>query len=385
MSPTQKTILVFSAYYLPGSKGGGPIKTIANLISNAPSDFYFYIVTNDHDLGETTPYQDIYPGCWNRSDNTQIFYLQPGAKFFFQILRIFKKKKVHVVYINSFFSPKFSLLPLLLAKTLRQQVVLGPRGEFSAGALNFKRRKKTLFLTLYKMLRLHKGVVFQASSQYEAKDIHRALGHSVDIKIAEDIASKEFVSETPGHERDSLKAVFVSRISPMKNLLGALDIIANSKYPLRYDIYGPIEDPSYWEQCQKKIKSLPENIQVNYQGELSPKEVIPTISQYDLFFMPTKGENYGHVIAEALCAGLPLLISDTTPWRNLEVKGIGWDLPLDRPHAFTDILHHVYQMATEEHATLRQRVLCWSKARFSQDDAIEANIAMFEYALQKRR
>src|SRR3546814_17574361 len=37
------------------------------------------------------------------------------------------------------------------------------------------------------------------------------------------------------------------------------------------------------------------------------------------------GENYGHVIAEALEAGLRLLISDQTPWRGLAEAGVGHD------------------------------------------------------------
>lgn len=33
------------------------------------------------------------------------------------------------------------------------------------------------------------------------------------------------------------------------------------------------------------------------------QEVVETFSQYDVFLFPTKGENYGHVIFEALAGG----------------------------------------------------------------------------------
>ena len=115
---------------------------------------------------------------------------------------------------------------------------------------------------------------------------------------------------------------------------------------------------------------------------LSPDEVVPTLAEYDVFFFPTKGENYGHVIAEALCAGLPILIANTTPWRDLDEIGIGWDLPLDNAEAFSATLDRLAAMSIDEHLQMRKTVLAWAKNKFSQRDAIEANIAMFRYAYE---
>ena len=112
--------------------------------------------------------------------------------------------------------------------------------------------------------------------------------------------------------------------------------------------------------------------------------MVKTLEKYDVFFFPTKGENYGHVIAEALCAGLPIVIADTTPWRNLQNLGIGWDLPLSNPDAFSAALDELATMPAEDHMHMRQNVLNWSKSKFSQRDAIEANIALFKYAYEKK-
>lgn len=101
------------------------------------------------------------------------------------------------------------------------------------------------------------------------------------------------------------------------------------------------------------------------------------------FFFPTKGENYGHVIAEALCAGLPIVIADTTPWRNLQSLGIGWDLPLSNPTAFSKALDELALLPSEKYHQLRLNVLAWAKDKFSQRDAVEANRNMFLYACKK--
>jgi glycosyltransferase involved in cell wall biosynthesis len=378
------SVLIFSGHYLPGYKGGGPIKTIANLLANTGKEVKYSLITKDRDLGDTEPYTTVKPGQWNQVNGTPVFYSQTGIKGLFQILKILAARKYDAVYLNSFFSVRFSFFPLLFARFLGQKVVLGPRGEFSDGALSLKSSKKNLFIRLYKQLRLHKKILFQASSEFEADDIRRTLGDGVDIWIAENIGSQDFACAIPPKDEHILKAVFVSRISPKKNLLGAIEMLAEVREPVVYDIYGPREDKQYWAVCQEKIGALPSHIQVNYKGALLPQEVINTITRYDVFYMPTKGENYGHVIAEALCAGLPLLIADTTPWRDLQEKGLGWDLPLANPKAFASALDELAAMPPEEHMKMRENVLAWAKHKFSQQDAIEANIAMFRYVYEKK-
>lgn len=375
-------VTTFVQYYLPGYKGGGPIKTIKNLL-NEMDQISFKLITSDRDLGDSSPYNNIDHGSWNKVGNAEIFYVRAGFTKYKQIAKVLFKKEYDIVYLNSFFSPTFSLFPLLVAKTLGKKIILGPRGEFSEGALSLKTQKKQVFISFYKVLHLHRDTVFQASSAHEAEDIRNVLGYDVDIQIAEDIGAQEFAETLPARNIHTLNMVFVSRISPMKNLLTALEILKMVTQPVSYHIYGPIEDIQYWYECKATISNLPENIEVEYKGELHPNDVVSTLSKYDAFFMPTKGENYGHVIAEALCAGLPILIADTTPWHNLQELGIGWDLPLNNPKAFSNAIHQLAVMPIDEHHRMREKVLVWAKNRFFQRDALDANLAMFEYVANK--
>lgn len=379
------SILIFTGYYLPGYKGGGPIKTIKNLVENV-DDFSFRIITNDRDLGGQHPYSNVTPGSWNELSTYKVYYVEPRLKGISQIIKIIlNKSNNHLIYVNSFFSIKFSLIPVLLGKIFNQNIIVGPRGEFSEGALKLKATKKNVFIKFYRLLNLSNGIVFQASSKYEAQDIKRVLGSKVDIFIAEDIGAQEFVESIPIRDSKVKKSVFISRISPMKNLSLALEALKKVQKPLIYDIYGPIEDRIYWQKCQSIIADLPVNITVQYKGELLPEQVVPTLSLYDFFFMPTKGENYGHVITEALCAGLPLVISNTTPWRNLESLGIGWDLPLDNLDSFSKTIDKLIEMSDDELRQMRESIVTWARYTFTQRNAIDANIAMFHYAYNKKR
>src|SRR5271165_7102295 len=49
----RKRVLVCSARYLPGYKSGGPIRSVANMISHLSPYFDFYVLTNDRDATDT--------------------------------------------------------------------------------------------------------------------------------------------------------------------------------------------------------------------------------------------------------------------------------------------------------------------------------------------
>jgi glycosyltransferase involved in cell wall biosynthesis len=107
------------------------------------------------------------------------------------------------------------------------------------------------------------------------------------------------------------------------------------------------------------------------------------LREHDLFFLPTLGENYGHVVQEALLAGCPVLLSDTTPWRGLQALGVGWDLPLDDEAGFRAVLRACVQMGPAEHAALsaraRQVGLEWGHAHA----ALAENAALFHAARRR--
>ena len=123
-----------------------------------------------------------------------------------------------------------------------------------------------------------------------------------------------------------------------------------------------------------------------YPGSADHEQVPQIIERYDLFFLPTLGENYGHVIAEALTAGTPVLLSDATPWRNLNSHGIGWDIPLN---AGEDVFLKTIQEATEKVATERANWR-WHVYEYAlkllKDPALpEANRLVFIQALSREK
>jgi glycosyltransferase involved in cell wall biosynthesis len=383
-------VLILLGAYLPGYKAGGPIRSIANLVAALGGEFSFKIVTLDRDLGDQAPFSDIVANRWVRVGRADVMYLRPGLRGILAMCALLHSVDRETgLYVNSFFATRFSILPVLMRwlKLCRPQyLVLAPRGEFSLGALRFKRPRKRLFIWISQRLGLYRDVIWQASSSLEAADIHRQFPWAKKVRIAEvipglDSDPNRTVRVATGRQtkkRGELHAVFVSRISRKKNLAGALKMLAGVSGNVFFDIFGPAEESDYFAECQHAIAGLPGNIEARYCGQIEHARIGKVFADHDLFLFPTFGENYGHVISEALVAGCPVLISDQTPWRNLEAEGVGWDIPLEETERFRSVLQHCVNGDDAWHAALSLRASEYGAKHTAGPESIDANRRLFQ-------
>lgn len=277
------------------------------------------------------PYPNINPDTWTAwSENVQVWYSSPENRK--EITYELRKTEPDAVYINSLFSLHFSISPLWqhLKNPLASQVVIVPRGMLHAGAMQYGKIKKKFFLSLFNLLGIHKKITWQATDEQEKKDISRHFGKNVKIVEIGNVptvftAASSLHAKSPGQ----LTMLFVSRIQPKKNLEFLIDRMARLKGKVQLDIIGPVEDEPYWEKIQSMIAVLPGTHRVNHLGAIPHHEIMERQQNYHLFCLPTHGENFGHAIFDAMIGGLPILISDQTPWQSSAENQIGWTLPLN--------------------------------------------------------
>jgi len=170
-----------------------------------------------------------------------------------------------------------------------------------------------------------------------------------------------------------LRVVFLSRIARIKNLRFALDALRHATGTFDLDIYGPVVDSAYWEQCRQVMASLPDTVQVRYHGAVPHDQVSGIMNAHDLLLLPTLGESYCHVVVEALAAGCPVLTSDQTRWGDLQAEGAGWTLRLGRPQAFTEVLSACAAMAPREYEVLREAARQYGVTALDATRAVEAH------------
>lgn len=383
---TKPIILTFVPYYLPGYKAGGPVRTIANLVEHLGDEFQFRIITSDRDANDAAPYPSVTQDTWTRVGKARVFYSSPRSRTFKGWQALISNTSYDVLYLNSFFSSDYTIKPLVLRRLgllPERPVILAPRGEFSKGALAMKWGKKRIYLVLARLIGFCRDLLWQASSQYEVQDIRRMTGPGQSICVAPNLPTSSNGSHGSWRTKqpDKLKVLFLSRITPKKKLDYALGVLKGTGVSVSFDILGPVSDQAYWSYCRQLMSELPDNVAATYLGSVEHDKVFDLMASYDLFFLPTAGENYGHVIQEALSAGTPVLISDRTPWRGLEAKGVGWDVSLERPEQFRRIIEQCSAIAPDAYWQWRGQIASWQSQQ-GDSQAIALNRTLFREAIE---
>ncbi len=351
-------VLIFVDYYLPGFKAGGPIASVSRMVAELRDRYDIRIFTRDRDLGDDRPYSGIAPNRWNDLDGIAVYYASPDKLLAAHIESVANSCAPDLVYLNSYFSV-LSRTVLSLSKKGRlgqSKIALAPRGEFSLGALALKAVKKKAYLRYARIAGLTSDVVWHVSSEHERRDVLRAVGrNSRTIVEAPGLPThrKEVAATSILKESGAASFAWLSRISPKKNLFGAIQMLGQIQREATLTIYGPIEDRAYWQECQQVIRFLPKNVKVVYVGGLRPEEVVSTLAGHHFFLFPTFGENFGHVIPEALSAGCPVLLSDQTPWLDLNERSAGWVMPLEDSLAWRECIQTCIDMSNERYQKMK--------------------------------
>jgi glycosyltransferase involved in cell wall biosynthesis len=379
-------ILTFINNYLPGYKAGGIPRSMINTVENLCNYVDFRIVTRDRDLGDTKTYENIRKNQWQPVGSAIVYYLSPQSSSFKNIKNLILMTDYDVLYLNSFFDI-FTIKILLIryfSRIFSKPVIVAPRGEFARSALKLKYLKKFTYIRLARIIGLYKNVTWHASSEFEEVDIMNIMKiNKENIHNALDLPTKLvpgnslLSSAMPSFDDTGLKIVFISRIARVKNLDLAIRILSKVKARVCFDIYGPLEDTKYWRECQILIDELPGNIRTKYLGIVHPAQIVHIFSCYDLFLFPTGGENYGHVIAESLTSGTPVLISDKTPWRNLRNSNLGWDLALDKIDSYIEVIEKCALMSIEERLENRASIKSYSEKNLLDPVVLEAHRQLF--------
>jgi glycosyltransferase involved in cell wall biosynthesis len=313
-------IFITIPWFLPAYKAGGPIQSIANLIENFADNVQYKIFCSNVDL-DNSVLQNIEFDKWIPfCENADVFYASPT--------NVTKKLKLQcsnitpdVLFIIGLFSVKYNMFPLLFCNAKKK--ILSVRGMLHTEALSQKKWKKKLFLLFFKILGIKNKVVFHATNKAEKEFIKYQFGDKVLINIADNFPKKVKESQPLFKQAGFLKLITIALISPMKNHFLVLQALENVTANVEYNIYGPIKDASYWNDCLQQIKKLPSNIVVKYHGEIPPTNVQNVLAENQVFIMPSKSENFAHSIAEALSMGKPVVTSNGTPWNMLKENKAG--------------------------------------------------------------
>ena len=363
-------VLVLVSALGPGIEAAGPNISLTHLSMALADEFDFRILARDRPFGAAAAAIDTF--SWHDRGFARFRYFAIGRLGARGLGALLRETPHDLLWLNSFWDREFTLPALLLRRLGRipaRPVLVSPRGEFGDGAVNLKPWRKQAWLAFTRATGLLADVWLHATSAAEHADIAARCSWSKGIVDAPNV--RAMIDAPPRARSDGpLRLVFLGRVSQVKNLDYALEVLAKVETPVDFDIYGPLSDVAYWDRCRPLIAALPPRVRVRHCGEIPNVAVPEMLAGADMLFLPTMGENFGHAIFEALACGVPVLISDQTPWRDLARQQSGWDLPLASPEAFAAAIAEFAAMNPAQRRGWRSGARAVAEAWLAKSDAV---------------
>ena len=227
--------------------------------------------------------------------------------------------KNKILHIHGCWSLKIFFY-FILAKLANIRVILSPHGMVDPYSFKLKPiKKKIAWIFFQKFIFKHSDLII-VNSILEKKNIIKLIKTKKIKIVPHGVENLEKIKFKKTPKKRNLRFVYFSRIHPVKNLMGLVEIWKEDNFFKNYKlyIYGDVSNEDYFYKI-KKIMFKKKNFV--YKGPLY-RNKINTLSKYDVLLYPSLSENFGLVILEALAGGLYLVINKNLPWKFLEKKNL---------------------------------------------------------------
>jgi glycosyltransferase involved in cell wall biosynthesis len=213
------------------------------------------------------------------------------------------------------------------------KLVVSPRGMMSAWAWNHHGLRKQAARRFVHPGALEAVAGWHATSPEEETEI-RALGFRQPVCIAPNgvaaaaaadraVAKAHWQDACPA-TRDRPVALFYSRFHRKKRVLELIDLwLERGPKDWLLLLVGIPEDYTAATLGDYVHRQSGTGRVAVFSGQGRP----PPYAVASLFLLPSHSENFGLVIAEAMANAVPALVTDGTPWRELNTTGLGWCVP----------------------------------------------------------
>jgi glycosyltransferase involved in cell wall biosynthesis len=205
--------------------------------------------------------------------------------------------------------------------------VISTRGMLAGWCLEHKSFRKKLGWRLYQKKDLQRAACLLATSEAEQQDVAALLPDQA-VAVVPNVCD-ERPADTPitpgGWKRPAgYLALAMGRLHPVKGFAELIEAWATLR-PVGWQlaIAGPDED-GYRARLEDLIRAHQLSDHVQLLGAVDDRQKWTWLDQCDLFVAPSKTENFGMAVAEAMLAGKPVITTTGTPWACLPEIKAGW-------------------------------------------------------------
>ena len=330
--------LVSSSFY-PATFYGGPISATWDLSKKlAEKGIEVYVSTTNANGSKKLDVE--YNKYLRKEENVFVKYYNEQITNKFSLSFIFgiwsDIKKSDIVYIQYLFHYTV-LFSLLFSVFQNKKVVLCPRGSLSSWGLNYKHKWiKMIWLTFF-ISPFVKNVIWQACSYLEFTDIKNIFNKSKIVEIndgidfasfqdSDKISKLELINRFSNQDFQIVSDVFFSmgRLHMIKGfdvLIDAFNLFLEKDKHAKLIIAGG--DDGVGEQLKSQIEKLNLSSSVFLIGAVNFESKKLLLNNCDYFTLASEFESFGIVIAEALSCGKPVVVSNKTSWKDIQINNCG--------------------------------------------------------------
>ena len=327
---------------------GGPpesVRSMVNVATRCGHDVQVYATSLGY-LDTDTLMHD--GGSTDSKDVYQLFRPSFPASWFnskdlFEELKI-NVDKFDLLHLHVPFTAPFSFAAdLAIKKNIPFIATL--HGLLDRWSMTQKAWKKIPYYYLVEKAHLSAARFLHVTSTLEERDVLR-LNLGVPIENIPLAVESENFTNFYYNDFQKIRLLFVGRLHPVKSIptiLEAISLLVNSGMDVMFDLAGS-GSPSYEAHLRSLINNYAISNRVVWHGHVGLKEKQALFQASTLFVMPSLHENFGLAAAEAMSAGIPVVISDQVGLApNVEKWGAGSIIPVGDAFALADAVRAIIQ------------------------------------------
>jgi glycosyltransferase involved in cell wall biosynthesis len=319
---------------------GGPSQMVIGLSTALASQgIDVTIITTDSngDIGQLP--LDVPLNQQIQQDGYQIIYFRCSPfrryKFSLSLLQWLNAnvRQFDLAHIHAIFSP-VTTIAATIARKHNLPYIIRPCGMLDPADLQKKKQLKQIYGRLLERPNLAGAAAIHFTSKQEAIISERfGLGSTGKMPVPQDLVIP--LGVTAGFLTQRLPEsqvpiiLFMSRIEPKKGLdllIPALENILASGIEFHFILAGSNpQDADYETQIKLQIQNSSLAKYTTITGFVSGDLKLELLTKADLFVLPSYYENFGIAVAEAMAAGVPVVISDRIHiWEDIQQAEAGW-------------------------------------------------------------
>ena len=255
--------------------------------------------------------------------------------------------------------------------------VVSPRGTLADAAFATGSRIKGPFWRFVQRPALYAATCFHATSEPELLDIRRR-GFTQPVAVIPNGVDIAPLAKSGGRRPTLL---YLGRMHPIKqpDVLIRAWARLEARFP-DWDLrmVGPdYDNPGYLDQMRALAQELGAT-RIRFDGELTGDAKLQAYREADLYVLPTKTENFGITVSEALSAGTPVVVTKGAPWSRVVEKRVGWWIE-QGVDPLVDALTEAMSKPRSELAAMGERGHAWMSEEYRWSSVTERMLRFYDW------